>query len=73
MPRPPLAGKRVALTAAQALEQSVVPEYLLDNVPLADGNCKCIRVKPYPNRDQSPLNWDTVTALGNQNLCATFK
>ncbi|MFI5396666.1 MAG: hypothetical protein ACHQ9S_14120 [Candidatus Binatia bacterium] len=67
-----LAGKPVALTAAQALEQSVVPEYLLDNVPLADGNCKCIRVRPYANRDQSPLNWDTVTALGNQNLCTTF-
>jgi hypothetical protein len=64
-----LAGHSVALTAGQALEQSVVPEYLLDNVTLAEGNCRCIRVKPYANRDQSPLNWDAVTAVGNQSLC----
>ncbi len=65
-----LAGKSVALTAAQALEQSVVPEYLVNNVTLAEGNCRCIRVKPYTNRDQSALNWDVVSAVGNQNLCA---
>ena len=64
-----LAGQSVALTAGQALEQSVVPEYLLDNVTLAEGNCRCIRVKPYANRDQSALNWDAVTAVGNQSLC----
>ena len=38
-------------------------------VTLADGNCRCIRVKPYAKRDQSLLNWDAVTAVGNQNLC----
>jgi hypothetical protein len=64
-----LAGQSVALTAGQALEQSVVPEYLLNNVTLGEGNCRCIRVKPYVNRDQSLLNWDAVTAVGNQNLC----
>lgn len=67
-----LGGHSVALTAGQALEQSVVPEYLLGNVTLADGNCRCVRVKPYTNRDQSPLNWDAVTVVGNQNLCTTL-
>ena len=67
-----LAGHSVALTAGQALEQSVVPEYLLGNVTLAEGDCRCIRVKPYANRDQSPLDWDAVTAVGNQNLCTTL-
>jgi hypothetical protein len=27
---------------------------------------------PYANRDQSRLNWDAVTAVGNQNLCTTL-
>jgi hypothetical protein len=64
-----LAGQSVALTAGQALEQSVVPEYLLNNVTLSEGNCRCIRVKPYAGRDQGLLNWGAVTAAGNQNLC----
>lgn len=67
-----LAGHSVALTGGEALEYSVVPEYLLRNVTLADGNCRCIRVKPYANRDQSPLDWDAVTAVGNQTLCTTL-
>ena len=67
-----LAGQSVALSAAPALEQSVVPEYLLDNVTLAEGSCRCIRVKPYTDRDQSPLNWDAVTTVGNQSLCTAL-
>ncbi len=67
-----LGGKPIPLSAAQVLEQSVVPEYLLDNVPLAQGNCKCIRVKPYTGRDQSPLNWDSVLILGNEHMCTTL-
>ena len=67
-----LAGKSVALTAGQALEQSVVSEYLLKNVTLADASCRCIRVKPYSNRDQSPLNWDAVWGVGEPNQCAVL-
>jgi hypothetical protein len=59
-----LAGKNVPLAAAQALEQSVVTEYLVMNVPLTDANCRCVRVPPYDNRDTSLLNWNRVWAAG---------
>jgi len=57
-------GGNVPLTAAQALEQSVVTEYVVMNVPLKDANCRCVRVRPYANRDTSPLNWDRVWSEG---------
>ena len=43
-------------TAAQALKQSVVPEYLLRNVTLARANCRCVRIPFYPGRDDQPLS-----------------
>jgi len=51
-------------TAAQALEQSVVPEYLLRNVTLAQANCRCVRVPFYAGRDDQPLSPLFVWALG---------
>lgn len=57
-------GGNVPLTAGQALEQSVVTEYLAMNVPLTDANCRCVRVTPYPARDMSLLNWDRVWTAG---------
>ena len=57
-------GGNVPLSAAQALEQSVVTEYVVMNVTLKDANCRCVRVSPYANRDTSPLNWDRVWAAG---------
>ncbi|MGO9605200.1 MAG: hypothetical protein ACLQAT_17735 [Candidatus Binataceae bacterium] len=57
-------GGDVALTAAQALEQSVVTEYLVLNVPLTDAECRCVRVTPYDGRDMSLLNWDHVWSKG---------
>jgi hypothetical protein len=48
-------GQAVPLNAAEVLEQSVVPEYLLRNINLADANCRCIRVVPYSGRDQDLL------------------
>jgi hypothetical protein len=57
-------GGNVPLTAAQALEQSIVTEYLVRNVSLAAGNCRCVRVKPYDNRDQRPLRWNAVWIKG---------
>lgn len=65
-------GKPALLNAAQALEQSVVPEYLVDNVSLAAGGCHCIRVPPYPSRDQSPLDMDQVDQLGGLGSCTTL-
>ncbi len=57
-------GGNVPLTAAQALEQSVVTEYMVMNVPLKDANCRCVRVTPYPNRDISLLHWDRLWTKG---------
>jgi hypothetical protein len=57
-------GGNVPLTAARALEQSVVTEYLVKNVSLAAGNCRCVRVKPYDDRDKRPLRWNAVWTKG---------
>lgn len=67
-----LNGKSVALTAGQALEQSVVSEYLLKSVTLVEANCRCVRVKPYSGRDQGLLNWDAVWGTGDQSHCASM-
>jgi len=65
-------GPAVPLNAAQVLEQSVVPEYLLRNVKLAEANCRCIRVAPYPGRDEDVLPpkliWDKGK-LDEQGAC----
>jgi hypothetical protein len=57
-------GGNVPLTAAQSLEQSVVTEYLVMNVPLKDANCRCVRVRPYNKRDMSLLRWDRLWNAG---------
>jgi hypothetical protein len=59
----------VSLNSAQALAQSVVPEYLLNNVTLTDGGCNCIEVPPYPGRDQTPLSMDFVSTAGALGAC----
>ncbi|MGO9056934.1 MAG: hypothetical protein ACLQU2_06035 [Candidatus Binataceae bacterium] len=63
------------ITAAETLTQSVVPEYLLKNINLADLNCRCIRVAGYPGRDQSVLPADLVWnqgKLGSGGLCSQY-
>jgi hypothetical protein len=67
-----LAGHNVSLTSAQILEQSIVPEYLVANVTLAEGGCKCVRVKPYASRDQGLLDWDRVLEVGSENGCTVL-
>lgn len=57
-------GGNVPLTAAQSLEQSVVTEYVVMNVPLKDADCRCVRVPPYANRDGSLLHWDRLWTEG---------
>jgi hypothetical protein len=59
----------VSLNSAQVLQQSVVPEYLLNNVTLSAGGCNCIEVAPYDGRDQTPLNLDFVSAAGKLGEC----
>jgi hypothetical protein len=63
------ASANVALDATRALAQSVVPEYLLGNVTLANGGCNCIEVPPYAGRDQTPINMDFVSTAGAFGAC----
>jgi hypothetical protein len=67
-----LSGHNVPLTSAQALAQSVVPEYLVMNVTLADGGCRCIRVKPYSNRDERFIDWNRVFEMGSEDSCTAL-
>jgi hypothetical protein len=67
-----LSGHNVSLTSAQALAQSVVPEYLVMNVTLADAGCRCIRVKPYSNRDERFIDWDRVFEMGSEDSCTVL-
>jgi hypothetical protein len=64
-----LSGHNVSLTSAQALAQSVVPEYLVMNVTLPEGGCSCIRVKPHSNRDERFIDWNRVLELGSEDSC----
>jgi hypothetical protein len=67
-----LSGHNVSLTSAQALAQSVVPEYLVMNVTLADAGCSCIRVKPYSNRDRGFIEWNRVLEVGSEDSCTVL-
>ena len=67
-----LSGHNVSLTSAQALAQSVVPEYLVMNVTLAEGGCRCIRVKPYSNRDERFIDWNRVFEVGSEYSCTVL-
>lgn len=53
-----------AFTAEQTLINSVVPEYLLKNVSLAAGDCRCVRVPPYLDRDNQLLSPRFVWSFG---------
>jgi hypothetical protein len=48
-------GSSPAMTTATMLRYSVVPEYLLNNLPLADAGCRCIQVPTYGNRKNPDL------------------
>jgi hypothetical protein len=57
-------------TSAQALQASIVPEYLLANVSLSDAGCRCIRVAPYAGRAQANIDPDFVWQNGGVGFCA---
>ncbi len=48
-------GGTPSMTAAVMLRYSVVPEYLLNNLSLADAGCRCIQVPTYGNRKNPDL------------------
>jgi hypothetical protein len=48
-------GSTPSMTGATMLRYSVVPEYLLKNLSLADAGCRCIQVPTYGNRKHPDL------------------
>jgi hypothetical protein len=63
-------GNTPAMTATAMLRYSVVPEYLLNNLSLADAGCSCIQVGPYGNkhnpdlRHRAPVDPDYIWRRG---------
>jgi hypothetical protein len=62
-------GDGAAMLGAEVLRRSVVPEYLLKNVTLAEAGCRCISVPPYPGREAAPLDPDQVARDGGLGRC----
>jgi hypothetical protein len=52
-------------TATQTLVNSVVPEYLLQNVALGDADCHCVQIPSYQGRDDEPLSTNFVWNRGS--------
>lgn len=60
-------GITSSMTTASVLRNSIVPEYLLNNLPLADAGCRCIQVSEYPNpgkRHSAPIDPNFVWLRG---------
>jgi hypothetical protein len=57
------------MTSQQMLVNSLSSEYLLKNVTLAEGGCRCISVAPYAGRADAPLNPEFITAAGGDGAC----
>jgi hypothetical protein len=58
------------MSAKVVLDHSVVPEYLVKNTTLAQGECRCIRVEPYVGRENDPLDPDFITQAGSADCPA---
>jgi hypothetical protein len=61
------------LSAAVMLRNSITPEYLLRNVTLQAASCRCIRVAPYPERSQDPIDPDFIWQKGGDGTCTVVK
>jgi len=58
------------MSANVVLAQSVVPEYLVKNATLVQGECRCIRVEPYAGRENDPLDPDFISQAGSADCPA---
>lgn len=59
------------MTAARALESSVVTEYLVKNATFEEAGCFCVRVPPYEGREDDPLDADFIVSRGGFGECKT--
>jgi hypothetical protein len=56
-------------STAESLRSSIVPEYLMLNVPLADAGCRCLRVPPFSGRSLASLNMNEIWRRGGNGFC----
>jgi len=57
------------MTSQQILVKSISSEYILKNVSLADADCRCISVAPYPGRSSDRLDPDFIAQSGGDGVC----
>jgi hypothetical protein len=60
-------GDGHSLTAQEALRQSIVPEYLLENVQLGVAGCHCVIVDPYAGRSFAPVDPRWIWSRGTSS------
>jgi hypothetical protein len=63
-------GPEDRISSPVILRNSITPEYLLRNVTLEQGGCRCIMVPPYPERSGDPIDPDFVWQKGGNGSCA---
>lgn len=66
-------GDGHALTAQEALRQSIVPEYLLENVELGVAGCHCVIVNPYSGRSFDQVDPDWIWSHGTSSCVKAQK
>jgi hypothetical protein len=66
-------GDGHSLTAQEALRQSIVPEYLLDNVQLGVAGCHCVIVNPYVGRSFGPVDPNWIWSRGTRSCVKAQK
>ncbi len=59
-------------TAAEILQASVSPEYLVHNATLGAGGCRCIRVAPYAGRGMDPFDPELIRREGDLGRCRSL-
>ncbi len=66
-------GDGHSLSAQEALRQSIVPEYLLDNVQLGVAGCHCVIVDPYVGRSFDPVDPNWIWSRGTSSCVKAAK
>ena len=65
------AGKKYR--AKELLKKANIPEYLVRNVSISDGSCKCIVVTPYSKRQKQKFDISIFDSIGEVGRCLTLE
>ena len=61
------------MSSQEILVKSVSSEYILKNVSLSEGGCRCISVAPYPGRSSDRLDPEFITGAGGDGVCRSVE